>query len=763
MNLNLNKISKTLLYFLVFLIPIFFLPFTPNVLDFPKEMLLIFLTVIALSGWLLRCLFKGKIKLKVSPLNFIILFYLFFLAISSIFSLWPYGSFFGQTVTKLTYAIGFLAILGLAIFYFLLLHLFQKEELPLLFLGLGFSSFLAILFSLVQIFGKHFLPFDFARDPAFHLIGTLKSTVLFAACLLPIIISFIFITKKVIRIFFIVASLVFLAFLFLTNFWLAWILVLAGSAILLMFGIQKREAFPFGFLLFAMFLFVVAFFLGVFRPLRFSLQAVPNEILSQKITFEISKKTLMENPPLSLLFGSGPSTFGFDYSKFKPQIMNQGLNWILRFGFGASEILEKLATTGILGLISFLAILIFLFFLGLRFLFGKTERGTSEWILISGIFSSLAAIIFSFFFSASNFSLLFIFWFLSAGLVILSEPRAKSWKLAPSSLANIGFSFIFIFILGLGAGLLLFSGQKYLAEFQYQNGLEAYRAGDNQKAIDYLIKAINLSQEKEDSYWRDLSQLYLFRVNEELQKGDFSKEEFRTNLTNLSILAINSAKKATDLSPHNVNNWSVRAFIYQSLSTLDPKLADLAIQSYQEAIKLENSNPYFYTEVGKIYLAQNKIEKAREYFQKAIEKKSDYSPAHFQMAMSFVQEGKLEEGIAKLETLKENLPQDSGLAFQLGLLYYNKGEFEKAKNEFERAVKISPHYSNARYFLGLIYDKEGKKDLAIEQFLEIEKFNPENQEVKKILSNLREGKSALEGIVPSQPPIEEKRPEKLSP
>jgi tetratricopeptide (TPR) repeat protein len=196
---------------------------------------------------------------------------------------------------------------------------------------------------------------------------------------------------------------------------------------------------------------------------------------------------------------------------------------------------------------------------------------------------------------------------------------------------------------------------------------------------------------------------------------------------------------------------------------LDPSLADLAIQSFEEAIKLEETNPYYYTELGKIYLIKNKISKARELFQKSIDLKPDYSPGHFQMAMSFVQEGKIGEGIARLEVLKGNLPNDPGLAFQLGLLYYNQNDFEKAKTEFERAVNLLSNYSNARYFLGLIYDREGKKDLAIKQFEEIEKFNPENQEIKKILENLRQGKSALEGILPSQPPIEEKVPEKLTP
>ncbi len=74
---------------------------------------------------------------------------------------------------------------------------------------------------------------------------------------------------------------------------------------------------------------------------------------------------------------------------------------------------------------------------------------------------------------------------------------------------------------------------------------------------------------------------------------------------------------------------------------------------------------------------------------------------------------------------------------------------------------MNENYSNARYFLGLIYDKEGKENKAIEQFGKIEELNPDNEEVKKILANLKAGKPALEGITPAQPPIEEKPEEVL--
>jgi tetratricopeptide (TPR) repeat protein len=75
---------------------------------------------------------------------------------------------------------------------------------------------------------------------------------------------------------------------------------------------------------------------------------------------------------------------------------------------------------------------------------------------------------------------------------------------------------------------------------------------------------------------------------------------------------------------------------------------------------------------------------------------------------------------------------------------------------------MNPQYSNARYFLGLIYSRAKSTDAAIAQFEEIMKLNPDNQEVKKILDNLRMGKPALDGIAPPATPPEQRNQPPIS-
>lgn len=755
---RLGKVSKVAIYLLVFILPIFFLPFTANVLDFNKQALLIVLVLISLFCWLLRALIEGKLSLNLSWLNLPVIIFLVVLGFATIFSLSSYASFWGW---PLNISSSFLTTLGFVLFYFLVINLFQKEDVLGLLLTLVIASLLTIVFAGLQIFGQFLIPFDFTKAVSFNTIGTVNSLGIFVAGLLVLISSLILISRGLMRLFFFLVGLAGFVLLFLVNFWISWILLLVGAMVILTFGITRREIFQASWLVLPMiFLLVSLFFAGLKIPLS-GLPATPLEVApAQKTSLSIAFQVFKDRGPISLLFGSGPGTFVFDYSKFKPVEINQTFFWGVRFGSAASEILDKLATTGFLGLLSFLAILAVFLWLAFQWLIKKTKTAF-PWVFGLGIFAAWLAVTVGLFLYSFNLSLAFIFWFLTACFVVLIGAKTKSFVLEPSSLAAIGASFIFILLLILGIGLLFLGGQRYIAEIRYQQALTAVQVGDNQKAVNYLLSAIFHTGQKQDHYLRDLAQVYLFRIQEELNRTKVTPEEIGQRITSLIANAVNSATTATNLEPNNVANWTVRGLVYQNLINLIGGAQDWAIKSYEEAAKLEPKNPFIFTQIGRVYLAQNNLEKAREQFEKSLALKTDYAPAHFQLAMVYIQENKIKEAINKLEETKLVAPFDIGLAFQLGLLYYNDNQFDKAQVELERAVSFDPNYSNARYFLGLIYDKKGKKDLAIEQFERIAQLNPDNEEVPKILANLKAGKAALEGIVPSQPPVEEKPPEKL--
>ena len=86
-------------------------------------------------------------------------------------------------------------------------------------------------------------------------------------------------------------------------------------------------------------------------------------------------------------------------------------------------------------------------------------------------------------------------------------------------------------------------------------------------------------------------------------------------------------------------------------------------------------------------------------------------------------------------------------------------QLENARKEFEAILVKEPNHANAMYMLGQVYDKLGNKAKAKEVFAKVLELNPDNEQIKKILDNLSKNKPALEGVTPTQPPVEETPPE----
>jgi tetratricopeptide (TPR) repeat protein len=774
------------------LLPLFFLPFTSNVLDFNKQALLVVFVLVSLFAWLLKSLIEEKITLDVSRFNLAPAVLLVVTALSTLFSAYKYGSFWGW---PLNISSSFLSTLALVLLYFLIVNLFRRPEdvFGLIFI-LAVSGLLVALVALPQVLGKFPLPFDFAKSTSFNTIGSVNALAVFLAALIPLAASLIFISRKrLVKVLVWLFVIISLFLLLAVNFQTAWQVLLIESSLILIFGIAKREVFNLSWLFLPMLILAFSLFALMMRSSIIPTISLPIEVSPTLGTsFDIAFKAIKSfKPPASWFFGSGPGTFIYDYSIYKPVDINQTVFWGTRFGSGSSEISDRLATTGILGLLSFLGVIAMAGFLGLRsIIVSEARKENLVWIMLTGVVTSFIGVVIGLFLYPSNLSFMFLFWLLLAFIFSLVGTKPKTFNLEPTQTPEearkgktatpwitVGVSFAFIAVLIVSMTVFFVQGQRYFAEVNYVKALNDVQKGDNVSAVNHLVSAIRLTGSTQDNYWRDLAQVYLFRINEEIQNKDLSQQEISTNVTNLISSLVTAAKSSSDASPKNVANWTVRGLVYSNIMALITGADNWAITAFEEAIKLEPTNPYIYTALGQVYVSQadsfaqdktkaaerqKALDTAGEKFQKAVDLKSDYAPARFQLAMIDIRENKIKDAIAKLEETKLIAPSDTGLAFQLGVTYQADDQLDKAKAEFERAVVLDPNYSNARYFLGLLYDEANEKQKAIEQFEKIVQLNPDNEQVKKILENLRAGKKALEGVVQAeQPPIQEKLPEEL--
>ena len=357
--------------------------------------------------------------------------------------------------------------------------------------------------------------------------------------------------------------------------------------------------------------------------------------------------------------------------------------------------------------------------------------------------------------------------FIATGVFLASLANAGKIGVAEISLSSktksgIIFTVMAIILLIGAVSSAYFYSRKFLALNNYSQALKLFeKTGNIDETSKKLMKAVKM--DKQDEYYRALSELGLVSLSQIAVSKDIPADKAATLFRDNLGAAIAYAQEAARINPADPVNWMQLGRVYESVVALKVEKADeAAINSYKEAVKVSPLDPSPFIALARVAMQTNKKDEARKYLQSALDIKPDFVDALFSLSQVEVQAGNLKEAILKTEQIAAISPNNFGIFFQLGLLQYQNNNFNAARAAFERAVGLNNDYANARYFLGLIYDKQGLKEKAIEQFAHIQKTNPDNEEVKKILSNLKNNRSALAEIAPpapekrNEPPISEK-------
>ncbi len=755
-----HLVTKYSIYALVFLIPVFAVPFSPDALDFNKQALLVFLVFISLFAWMVNVLISGNIPININKVN-IAMGMLFLVSLAStIFSVSRYGSFWGWPQIG---SESLLSVICFLIVYFLAANTFLEKEIFTSFLVLGISSLIALVYGVLQIIGLHVIPFGFANNNAFNTVGSIASLGFFAVVLLPLWIVISIMGQRWWKALFIANVIAIFALLVLIDYDFLWWIALAASSLVVLFWILRRDIFDGRWMALPIFFIVIALFFIIFNPQMNWLPSKPLEVsLSQRANLELDTKVMKSFP----LLGSGPGTFAYDFAKFRDKNFNQGILWNVKFQLGASKMLTYFATLGIIGFLAYVLAMIAPLFYGVSYMvFEKSQKGMYVLVSVLGILSVLLSQTLGYFLANTNISLDFLYFFLVGCLMALISKNKKIYALKPSSLLTLIITVVFTSVFIFGVGLLILEGQRYVSSVYYSNSLVAWQNGNKSDAVQYLKRAANASSNV-DLYFNQLSLFSLASLQDMLANTTTSTVEDKQQVTTLASDAIGAANVAINVNPNNVENWSGKGYVCQSLIGLVASAADCSIQSYDKAIELNPTNPYLLLQEGYVYVAQalnlqsdqsqNKdglLSKAKDMFTKAVDLKPDYSLAYLQVALvSKLQHNTGDESQALLNAEKYS-PNDAGMAFQIGVMYYQDKNLDKAEVEFQRALSLFPQYADALYFLGLTYDQQGQKNDAINAFSKILEANPQNQAIQKILDNLRAGRSALDNLVSPPPPV----------
>ncbi len=532
------------------------------------------------------------------------------------------------------------------------------------------------------------------------------------------------------------------------DFQVLWVLLCVGMGLLFLLGMafwgkirKSMIALVFGLFLFSLFHLLVPSTFHVGRPL-------PTEInLNPNISKTIVESSLTQNTK-NFLFGSGPGTFVYDFSQFRPAIMNEDAYfWGVRFDSPWSSLFSWVSEFGFVGTIAFFLILLLVLgsvlsaFLHIRStLWEKTTLSLSKSDFRFEYFVFMIAWIvltIGFFVGVLNFALWFIWWTLLAFVVIglsyiqpsLVQKQEKTFEINSQYIFVFSFFFLVLSAVTVVGGVLwwkILAAEKLVYTAQ----------GTSEKSQQILIRALEY-QPHSSEYALLLARNYF---DMSLSQAAISP----TEAARLLSQAIDFARLAKETDPHNVRVFEILSASYlQTLPYVNERAVAQSLAHATDAVttalRLEPTNPLFYSQMGFLQEFSGQLDLAKKSYEQAIFLKSNYLQGYFDLSRFYEKQNDIASALDVYEQYLTKDNQNPDILYELGRLYYNRkqvGDEERAEKLWIQAVNFQPRSSNALYSLGLLYERRGQKALAKEYYLQVYQFNPENKDIERKIQGL---------------------------
>jgi len=776
----------------VFLVPIFFLPWTTSILELNKSLLVLAVAGTGLIAWLLALVSSGRFAWRPNVFDKGVLAILGATLVATVFSLSRFNSLFG---TANNLASSLMMVSAFSIIYFLIVNSVEDEGRTLTNI-IATSLSLVLLFGFLQIVGFHIFKylnllageagisiFKFADSNAFNSVGSMNGLGVLAAVALPLLFQKRQVSsaspersrgRAIFRYLNILGAVAAVVILMILNWWVLWTIAIVGMTGWIIFGSigsnpsEDGQGFSVSRFIVPMTVIVIGVFLMV---VNFNLNAVksklPTEIApSFQLSSQITKSVLKE----SLITGYGPTTFSMAFDKYgASQLVGSTLS-DAKFFAGMSEVFNAIVGGGLIMILALLVMIWAIIQGVIRYIRDKQVAHSKN---AQYIWATLCAVGAAFLLYPFNTTLMFMAYLvLALAVLTLWGSTARVYdaehNIAVSLASSLGFIGGLILVL-VGA---YFGVSAYIADTQYAKALTE---SDISKVSADLVSAINWNSQS-DVYYRTASQAALGLLSQELnKKADSTDTQQATRIQNYMSSAINLAKKATDLGPRESLNWNNLGIIYQNLLGLVGGVDSLSANAYQKAANLRPGDPSFYNQIGNLYLAESQllrqaasgnkdsaqlIQQAKDAlvlaetnFKKAVDMSNNFGLAIYNLGIVYDQQGKLTEAIKQLEKIAPFNSDQPSLLFELSLLYYRNGDKDKAFNTLQQVLVLKPDYSNALWYLALIYEERKDTSNAIIQLQKILAIeaNKDNQTVIDKISQLQSGQVAPDKGINQKP------------
>lgn len=773
----LDKIIGVSLFALVFGTPLFFTGMTSQGISFEKQIYFYFWLLLALISWSAKGVINEEMNIRRTPLDIpIIAFWLVYL-ISAFFSIDRFHSFWGAFGDP---SRGFMNITAMIIAYYLIVSNFSEKRLKLLFTALISSGAILSLWTLLIFFRVPFTGFSFsslipnevAQFIPLSLVGSVGGLGIFLSSMIILVSTAILkvaenntlkMGKRKFLLGFLMLILVVDLFLILNiGGYIVWSGLFIGIVLFLIYILSKIVRPHRNWIWLPMVLFVLVMVLYMIRSVSFISDRVnlPVEVSADsfaenhEVSINIAKDSLKNN----FLIGSGPATYAYDFSLYKPQSFNGSMFYSLRFSQGSGIFFEAISTIGVLG--TALLVILVLSYLSVSFYLISREKEKNK-LYSLGVFSAAVVAIIAITITKLEGSVLFLAVLLgtfSLAIILLeseTKPRYLALSLKASPKFALALAFIFMLVSAGVAFLFVFLGKVYVADVYAGMAMKGSNQ-DQEDAIMKMGKAVGLNS-RESLYYTKASVYYMMLANKEALKTD--EEKNTEKIRQFINYSVSAAARGVEMNKNSVETAEALAQIYENSGMYVADSLVLSAEAYEKALALEPHNPNFFLKLGQIKIAEGASKKdeaerakffneARDFFEEAINKKENFAPGHYQLSLIQDALGETDSAIESATKAAQLDQKNQEYLISLANMYRVRAkndDLKIAQEIFKITLKLDEKNINAHFYLGLAYEKDKNKNSAKEEYEKV--FNllsgdssvETKKQLEKMISNIDRG------------------------
>ncbi len=719
-----QKLIEYSFYFLFFLVPLVFYSSSFELFEYNKMMLTYAVTTLIVIAWIIKLESlhgfapkKWWQQIKKTPLDIPISLYLVSHLLSTVFSIDPHISLWGYYSR---FHEGLLASFSYVLLYYAAVSNLNRSHVTKIFFVTFISSLIVSVWGIMEHFGSSLSCFFITgqmnnacwiQDVKNRVFATLGQPNWMAAYLnISILLligqatSYIFSRSKeksasmLTILFYVITLFTFVSAFLFTKSRSGFLAIAAGLAlfitIVLLKNLHHRQSYYYlGAVVAIIAIAITAFGLPFPDLEKYSLEhflTVTNLQVTQKnpvkpisdgfidigvsesgdirkIVWQGAIKIWQRYP----ILGSGVETYAYAYYKDRPVAHNMTSEWDFLYNKAHNEFLNVLATTGTVGMISYLSLIV-------TFILWFIKKSSFNPLLVS-LFAAWTTIHITNFFGFSVVIIGLFFFLIPAFSFILSSPNSEEKIETQSDPTSRWIITGIVVVLGIITEINLLN--LWRADKAYAYGKNLDSVGQYLPAVPYLSKAIALNPgeptfKDEFSYNQAVLASALFQKIEEStasgienltkdQKLSLKFPSVNLSAQELMSIAIENSNAAVEISPESLPFWKTRTKTLYQLTTIDPNLLARSLEAIQKAAELA--------------------------------------------------------------------PTDAKVHYNLGLLLAQNGQTKNAITALEDTAKMKPDYRDAFYALGLYYNQIGEKEKSRQAMLYIlTKIGPD-PEAKKFL------------------------------